>query len=55
VTGTLHITADDGTEGDLQAGDTYRLEPGHHAVVVGDQPFVALEFESQTAATYAKG
>jgi hypothetical protein len=55
VTGTLHITADDGTEGDLRAGDTYRLEPGHHAAVVGDQPFVALEFESKTAATYAKG
>jgi hypothetical protein len=55
VTGTLHITADDGAESDLTAGDTYRLEPGHHAEVVGDQPFVALEFESKTAETYAKG
>jgi hypothetical protein len=55
VSGTLHVTADDGAEGDLQAGDTYRLEPGHNAAVVGDQPFVALEFESKTAETYAKG
>jgi hypothetical protein len=51
----MHITADDGAESDLQAGDTYRLAPGHHAEVVGDQPFVALEFESKTAETYAKG
>ena len=55
VTGTLHNTADDGTEADLRTGDSYRLEPGHHASVVGEQPFVALEFESKTAATYAKG
>ena len=55
MTGTLHITADDGAESDLRAGDTYRLEPGHHAAVVGDEPFVALEFESKTAATYAQG
>jgi hypothetical protein len=55
VTGTVHITADDGAESDLTAGDTYRLEPGHHAAVVGDQPFVALEFESKTAETYAMG
>ncbi len=47
------MTYDDGTEADLHEGDTYRLEPGHNAWVVGDQPFVALEFESKTAATYA--
>ena len=55
VSGTIHITADDGAESDLKAGDAYRLQPGHHAEVVGDQPFVALEFESKTAETYAKG
>ena len=55
MTGTLHITSDDGTEADLRPGDAYRLEPGHHAAVVGDEPFVALEFESKTAATYAQG
>jgi hypothetical protein len=54
VKGTLHIKADDGAEGDLRAGDTYRLEPGHNAWVVGNEPFEALEFESKTADTYAK-
>ena len=53
VSGDLHVTSDDGTEADLHEGDTYRLDPGHNAWVVGDQPFVALEFESKTAATYA--
>ena len=55
MSGTIHITADDGAESDLKAGDAYRLAPGHNAEVVGDQPFVALEFESKTAETYAKG
>ena len=54
VSGTLHIKADDGAEADLHAGDTYRLEPGHNAWVVGNDPFEALEFESKTADTYAK-
>lgn len=55
VSGTIHIAANDGAEADLGAGDAYRLEPGHDAWVVGDEPFVALEFESKTAETYAKG
>ena len=55
VSGTIHIAATDGTEADISAGDAYRLAPGHDAWVVGDEPFVALEFESKTADTYAKG
>jgi hypothetical protein len=55
VSGKIHIAATDGTEADLSAGDAYRLEPGHDAWVVGDEPFVALEFEGKTAETYAKG
>ena len=55
VSGTIHIAATDGAEADLSAGDAYRLEPGHDAWVVGDEPLVALEFESKTAETYAKG
>ena len=54
VSGRIHITADDGSEADVSVGDSYRLEPGHNARVMGDQEFVALEFESKTAATYAK-
>lgn len=55
LAGRLHIRADDGTEADLVAGETYRLEPGHDAWVLGDQPFVALEFETKTAESYARG
>ncbi|HSP38757.1 MAG TPA: cupin domain-containing protein, partial [Frankiaceae bacterium] len=54
VSGKLHVASNDGAEVDLSAGDSYRLDPGHEAWVVGDEPFVALEFESKTAATYAK-
>ncbi len=55
VSGKIHIAATDGAEADLGPGDAYRLEPGHDAWVVGDEPFVALEFESNTAETYARG
>ena len=54
VSGRLHIASNDGGELDLGPGDAYRLEPGHDAWVLGDEPFVALEFESKTAETYAK-
>jgi hypothetical protein len=54
VSGRLHIASNDGSELDLRPGDAYRLEPGHDAWVLGDEPFVALEFESKTAETYAK-
>jgi hypothetical protein len=55
VSGRLHIKADDGAEVDLGPGDAAsRLESGDHAWVVGDEPVVGLQFESKTAATYAK-
>ncbi|MFP5353012.1 MAG: cupin domain-containing protein [Actinomycetota bacterium] len=52
VSGTLHVTHDDGTEGEAKAGDVYRVAPGHDAWVVGDEPVVMVEF--QGAANYAK-
>jgi len=55
VSGRIHIASTDGTEAEVGAGDTYRLDPGHDAWVVGDEPLVALEFEGKTAETYAKG
>ena len=51
----MHVVADDGTEADLAGGESYRLEPGHDAWVVGDDPVVGLEFETKTAETYARG
>jgi quercetin dioxygenase-like cupin family protein len=53
--GRLVVSHEDGTEVELGAGDTYVIEPGHDAWVVGDDPFVAFEFESQSAEAYARG
>jgi hypothetical protein len=54
VAGQLRIAHDDGTELQIGPGDAYVIEPGHDAWVVGDQQFVAFEFESGTADTYAR-
>ena len=53
--GTMHVTHDDGTEGEIGAGAAYVIEPGHDAWVVGDEPFVGFEFETKSAEEYAKG
>ena len=52
VSGRLHIVHTDGSEEEAGPGDAYVIEPRHDAWVVGDEPVVALEFES--AETYAK-
>ena len=52
VSGRIHIAHEDGTSLELAAGDAYRIAPGHDAWVVGDEPFVGVEFKS--ADTYAK-
>jgi uncharacterized cupin superfamily protein len=54
VSGRLHVASNDGSDVDLRAGNAYRIDPGHDAWVVGDEPVIALEFESKTAETYAK-
>jgi hypothetical protein len=54
VAGTLHVVHDDGAEGDATPGQAYVIEPGHDAWVVGDETFVAFEFDSATAQAYAK-
>lgn len=53
-TGRLVIAHDDGTELELGAGEAYVIEPGHDAWVVGDEKFVAFEFETTSAEEYAK-
>jgi hypothetical protein len=54
ISGRLHLKHSDGTEIEVAAGDGYVVEPGHDAWVVGDKPFVAFEFESDTAKHYAE-
>jgi hypothetical protein len=54
VAGSMHVVHEDGTEQDIGAGDAYVIEPGHDAWVTSSEPFVGLEFDSRTAATFAK-
>ena len=54
LSGRLHVAHEDGSESDNGPGDAYVIEPGHDAWVLGDEPFVAFEFESKTAAEYAR-
>ena len=53
--GTMHVLHEDGSEEEIRAGQSYVIEPGHDAWVVGDEPVVGFEFESRTAEEYAKG
>jgi hypothetical protein len=53
--GRLAVRHDDGTEVEIAPGEAYVIEPGHDAWVVGDERFVAFEFESRAAEDYAKG
>jgi quercetin dioxygenase-like cupin family protein len=54
VSGRLKVTMDDGTETTTEAGQAYVIEPGHDAWTVGDEPVVAMEFNTRSAETYAK-
>jgi hypothetical protein len=55
VSGRIRIIPDDGEPVEFTAPGVYVLAPGHHAEVVGDEPVVVYEFESNTAANYAQG
>jgi hypothetical protein len=43
--GRLHVAHDDGSEAALGARDTYVIEPGQDAWVIGNERFVGFEFE----------
>ncbi len=53
ISGTLRVQHDDGTTGDINPDNVYRIAPGHEAWVLGDEPVVVVEF--QGAAIFAKG
>ncbi|TDD25455.1 cupin [Kribbella turkmenica] len=55
ISGEMEVVHDDGAKAHVTRGIAYVIEPGHDAWVVGDEPVVGLEFESQAAETYAKG
>jgi hypothetical protein len=53
--GRIGVQHEDGTEVEIGPGETYVIEPGHDAWVVGDEQFVGFEFEQRAAEEYAKG
>jgi mannose-6-phosphate isomerase-like protein (cupin superfamily) len=55
VSGQLQVRHNDGTEVQVGPGDAYVIEPGHDAWVIGSEPYVAFEFDSSAAETYARG
>ena len=52
VSGRLHVRMDDGDEMDIGMGDASHIPPGHDAWVIGDEPYVAIDFSG--AEEYAK-
>jgi uncharacterized cupin superfamily protein len=53
ISGKMHVVMNDGSEGDIGAGDFASISPGHDAWVVGDEPFVGVDFGGYSQ--YAKG
>jgi len=52
--GRLHVMMADGTQMDIGPGETYVIEPGHDAEVIGNESMVALEFATQAAEGFAR-
>ena len=52
ISGTLEVRMDDGTSLVIGPDDAYEIPPGHDAWVVGNEPFVALDWTG--ARSYAK-
>jgi len=50
VSGRSGIRMADGTERELAAGDVFDVPPGHDAWVIGDEPYVAVDFSLATDA-----
>ena len=44
LSGRLMIAMDDGMKPELEPGDFVFIPPGHDAWVVGDEPFIAVDF-----------
>ncbi len=52
TSGILRIQMLDGTELEIGPGDVFEIPPGHDAWVVGDDPWVSIDFEAMR--TYAR-
>ena len=50
--GRMRLRMDDGSEIEIGPGDVASIPPGHDAWIIGDEPFVGIDF--QGAGSYAK-
>ncbi len=53
VSGRMRLVHVDGSEQEVDAGDFYVIRPGHDAWIVGEEPYVGVDFSSE-AERYAK-
>jgi quercetin dioxygenase-like cupin family protein len=44
ISGRMRVQHNDGSEGEIGPGDLAAIAPGHDAWVVGDEPFVSVDF-----------
>ncbi len=44
ISGRLRVVQDDGSQTDLKPGDFASIPPGHDAWVLGEEPFVCVDF-----------
>jgi hypothetical protein len=44
ISGRIRVRMDDGSEEEFGPGDVGYVPPGHNAWVVGDEPFIAIDF-----------
>ncbi len=52
IAGQLVVELRDGTQLELSAGDAFMIPAGHDAYVIGDEPFVMVQFdEGESAAS----
>ena len=52
VSGRLHVEMEDGTESVIGPTEIFEIPPGHDATVVGDEPWIAIDFRG--ARSYAR-
>lgn len=52
ISGVLRVQMEDGTEADIGPNEMFEIPPGHDAWVMGDEPWVAVDFRG--ARSYAR-
>ncbi len=54
ISGVMHVVMDDGQELDIPPGSVFEIPSGHDAWVVGDDPFVTVEWTSARTFGFAR-